>query len=124
MPCATIGMHSGEVMYFRYVCCRGEFGFLNCDDICMCVVKKQFELLEFVSIPFILICSMVRYLSLLLLGLCPCVVSVVMCWSLVCLLGCRGTLCGCGVCCDCDACTVVCVALCMLVWGMEEMWLW
>ena len=23
-------------------------GFLNCDNICMCVVKKQFELLEFV----------------------------------------------------------------------------
>ena len=28
---------------------RGELGFLNCDDICMCVVNKQFELLEFVS---------------------------------------------------------------------------
>ena len=27
---------------------RGELGFLNCDDICMCVVNKQFELLEFV----------------------------------------------------------------------------
>ena len=24
----------------------GELGFLNCDDICMCVVNKQFELLE------------------------------------------------------------------------------
>ena len=23
--------------------------FLNCDDVCMCVVNKQFELLEFVS---------------------------------------------------------------------------
>ena len=46
----------------RYVCCsecdvvfnecngfRGELGFLNCDDVCMCVVNKQFELLEFVS---------------------------------------------------------------------------
>ena len=32
-------------MYFG---CRGELGFLNCDDVCMCVVKKQFELLEFV----------------------------------------------------------------------------
>ena len=30
----------------RYVCCSG---FLNCDDVCMCVVNKQFELLEFVS---------------------------------------------------------------------------
>ena len=27
---------------------RGELGFLNCDDIFMCVVNKQFELLEFV----------------------------------------------------------------------------
>ena len=35
-------------MYCGCVCCRGEPGFLNCDDICMCVVNKQFELLEFV----------------------------------------------------------------------------
>ena len=34
-----IGAHCCEVMYC---------GFLNCDDICMCVVNKQFELLEFV----------------------------------------------------------------------------
>ena len=27
---------------------RGELGFLNCDDICMCIVNKQFVLLEFV----------------------------------------------------------------------------
>ena len=25
----------------------GELGFLNCDDIRMCVVNKQFKLLEF-----------------------------------------------------------------------------
>ena len=43
-----IGTHGGEVMYFGFVCFRGELGFLNCDDICMCVVHKQFELLEFV----------------------------------------------------------------------------
>ena len=43
-----VGMHGGEVMYFGCVCFRGELGFLNCDDICMCVVNKQFELLEFV----------------------------------------------------------------------------
>ena len=33
-------------------CCfgfRGELCFLNCDDVCMCVVNKQFKLLEFVS---------------------------------------------------------------------------
>ena len=43
-----IGTHGGESMYFRCVCFRGELGVLNCDDICMCVVNKQFELLEFV----------------------------------------------------------------------------
>ena len=43
-----IGTHTGEVMYFGCFCFRGQPGFLNCDDICMCVVNKQFELLEFV----------------------------------------------------------------------------
>ena len=44
-----IGTHDGEVMYFECVCFRrGELGFLNCDDICMCVLNKQFELLKFV----------------------------------------------------------------------------
>ena len=36
-------------MYFWCFGYRGELGFLNCDDVCMCVVNKQFELLEFVS---------------------------------------------------------------------------
>ena len=27
---------------------RCELGFLNCDDVCMCIVNNQFELLEFV----------------------------------------------------------------------------
>ena len=35
-------------MYLGCVCFRGELGFLNGDDVCMCVVNKQFELLEFV----------------------------------------------------------------------------
>ena len=78
-----IGTHGGEVMYVRCVCFRGELGFLKCDDICMCVVNKQLELLEFVFVPFLLTCSMMRFLSLLLLGLCPCVVSVVLWSSLV-----------------------------------------
>ena len=34
---------------FRCFGFRGELGFLNCDDVCMCIVNKQFELLEFVS---------------------------------------------------------------------------
>ena len=37
-------MHYGSVSF------RGELGFLNCDDICMCVVNKQFELIEFVFV--------------------------------------------------------------------------
>ena len=72
-------------MYFGGVYFRGELGFLNCDDICMFVVNKQFEILEFVLILFMLICSILRFISRLLLGLCPCVVSVVMWSSLVCL---------------------------------------
>ena len=37
-----------EVMYLGCFGFWGELGFLNCDDICMCVVNKQFELLEIV----------------------------------------------------------------------------
>ena len=41
--------HGGdEDMYFLCFCFRGELGFLDCDDICMCVVNKHFGLLEFV----------------------------------------------------------------------------
>ena len=29
-------------MYFWCFGFRGELGFLNCDDVCMCVVNKQF----------------------------------------------------------------------------------
>ena len=43
-----IVVHCCEVMYFGCFDFRGKLGFLNCDDICMCVVNKQFELLEFV----------------------------------------------------------------------------
>ena len=52
-----IGTHDGEVIYFWCVCFRGEIGFLNCDDICMCVVNKQFELLEFVFDSVYCVCS-------------------------------------------------------------------
>ena len=43
-----IGAHCCEVMYFGCFGFRGELGFRNCDDVCMCVVNKQFELLKFV----------------------------------------------------------------------------
>ena len=46
----------------------GELGFLNCDDIVMCVVNKQFGLLKFV---FDSAYVDLQYV-LLLLGLCPC----------------------------------------------------
>ena len=74
-----IGTHGGEVMYFGCVCFRGELGFMNCDDICICVVNNK------LFIPFMLTCSVMRFLSLLLLGMCPCGVCVVMWSSLVCL---------------------------------------
>ena len=71
-------------MYFWCVCFRGELGFLNCDDIGKRVVNKQFELLEFVfDSVYVDLQYDVRFLSLLLLGPCPCVVSIVMWWSLV-----------------------------------------
>ena len=41
--------HCCEVMYFGCFYFRGELGFLNCDEICMCVVNKHVELFEFVS---------------------------------------------------------------------------
>ena len=47
-PVQPIGAHYCEVMYLGCLSFRDELGFLNCDDICMCVVNKQFELLEFV----------------------------------------------------------------------------
>ena len=34
-----IGKHGGEVMYFMCVCFWRELGFLNCDDISMCIVN-------------------------------------------------------------------------------------
>ena len=37
--------HGCEVMYFGCFDFRGELGFLNCDDVYMCVENKQFELL-------------------------------------------------------------------------------
>ena len=79
-----IGTHCGEVMYFGCICFRVELAFLNCDDICMCAVNKQFELLDF-FIPFMLTCSMIKFISFLLMDLCPCVVSLVMWSPLVCL---------------------------------------
>ena len=108
-------------MYIGCVCFRGEFGFLNCDDSCMCVVNKQFELLEFVLIPVYVDLQYDEISLTFLLGLCVCVVFVV-CgspWSVCEVIVVPYVECG-----DCDACFVVCVAcVCaarmtaVLVWG-------
>ena len=49
MSVQPIGAHCCEVMYFGCFGFRSEHGFLNCDDVCMCVLNKQFQLLDFVS---------------------------------------------------------------------------
>ena len=75
-PVQSVEAHGGEVMYLWSVCFRGEFGLPNCDYICMFVVNKQFELLEFV---FDSVYGDLQYneISLiLLLVVCACVVSV------------------------------------------------
>ena len=48
-PVQPIVAHCCEVMYFVYFVFRGELRFLNCDDIGMCVVNKEFEFLEISS---------------------------------------------------------------------------
>ena len=73
-----IGAHCCEVMYFGCFGFRGGLGFLNCDDVCMCVVISSLSSSSLFLSPFMLTCSMMRFLSLLLLGLCFCVVLVVL----------------------------------------------
>ena len=61
-------------------------------------------------IPFMLTWSIKRLLSLLLLGVCDCVVCVVIWSSFVWMWGCLWTLCSwCSCCGDCDACVGICV---------------
>ena len=76
----------------------------------MCVVNKQFEFLEFVFDSVYIDLQYYEISLIFTAGSVLCVMSVVVWSSLVCLLGCLGTLCRCGGCGDCDACTIVCVA--------------
>ena len=46
----SVGAHGGETMYFSSVFFRGDPGFLNCDDTCMLVVNKQFEIMLYLSV--------------------------------------------------------------------------
>ena len=64
-------------------CFRGELRFLNCDDICVCVVNEQFEFLEFGFDSVYVDLKYNEIISLLLLGICACVVCVVMWLSFV-----------------------------------------
>ena len=62
-------------MYFWCFGFRGELGFLNCDDVCMCVVNKQLSSSSLFLSPFMLTCSM-RDLSHFTAGpVCLCGVS-------------------------------------------------
>ena len=72
-----IGAHCCEVMYFGCFGFWGELGFLNCDEsACVSWISSLSASIFF--IPFMLTCSMMRFPSLLLLGLCACVVCVVL----------------------------------------------
>ena len=105
-----IGTHGGEVICFSCVCFRGELGSLNCDDICMCVENKQFEILEFVfgSVYFNL-----QYHKISLTFTAGSVSLCCICSHVV-VFGLSVRLSWCPMwmrwCCDCDACTGVCVA--------------
>ena len=57
---------------------RGELAFLNCDDICMCVVNKQFELPGFVFDSVFVDLQYDDISITLMLGMCACVVFVVL----------------------------------------------
>ena len=75
-----VGAHGGEVVYFWSICFKGDLAFLNCDDICMCVVNKQFEFLEFVYdsvcrvvlVPYVDAVVAVTRIRVLLCCMCVC----------------------------------------------------
>ena len=79
-------------MYFRCFSFRGELGFLNCDDICVYVVNKQFDLLECVfdsvyvdlQLWYVCLCGVCSPWSVCQLVVVPYVVSVVV--SVVCVV--------------------------------------
>ena len=105
-----IGAHCCEVMYSVCFGFRGEFGFLNCDNVYMCVVNKQFELPEFVS-ESVYVDLQYDEISLTFTAgpVCLCgVSSPVVVLGLFVRLSCT-LCCACGCCGDCDACTVACV---------------
>ena len=106
----VISVRVPEFTVCEVMCFRGELGFLNCDDICMCVVNKQFEPLKFVLDS---VCVDLQYDEISLTFTAGSVSLWCVCSHLVVFgLSVRLSwyLCGCGGCCDCDASTVVCDA--------------
>ena len=69
----------------------------------MCVVNKQFELLEFV---FDSVYIDLQHDEISLTFTAGSVSLCCVCRHVVCLRGCCGTQCGCGGCCECDPCVV------------------
>ena len=96
--------HCCEVMYLVCFGFRGELGFLNCDDICMCAVNKQFELLElifdlvYVDLQYDEISLTFTAGSVCLCGICNHVVvyivGAIVAVTVICWCGVRGR-CGC-----------------------------
>ena len=91
-----VDAHGDEFMYFGSICFRGEIGFLNYDDICMCVVIKLFKLLEFVFevlVPYVdvvVAVTVMRVPFVCTLRECDCaMVTEMLVW---------GWRCGCGEC--------------------------
>ena len=94
---------------------------MNCDDVCMCVLNKQFELLEFV---FDYVYVDLQYDEISLTSTAGsvslwCVCSYVVVFGLSVRLSWYHMLMRCF--CDCDACTVVCVA-CVYAERVQGMW--
>ena len=75
-------------MYFWCFGFRGELGFLNCDDVCMCVVNKQFELLEFVS-ESVYVDLQYDEISLTFTAGPVCLCVCVVLWYIICELDCQ-----------------------------------
>ena len=81
----AVGAYGSEVIHCWSVCFRGELGFMKFDDIYMCVVNKQFELIKFVFDSVYVDLQYDYIFLILLLILCASLVSAVRWSSLACL---------------------------------------
>ena len=105
-PSALCKLSVSRVVKLCTFCFRGELGFRNCDDVCMCVVKKQYELLVFV---FNSVYVDLKYNEIYFTFTARSVCLSDVCSHVV-IFGLSVRLsCGCGGSSDCDTYTVVCV---------------